>query len=199
MRPGGPQLYDGVVEFDADAAAHADDHRLAVHGVEPSLPVIHDVLGDEADALLAADHRFQPRPLALEFLLRGRLFLLGHILEFGIDLWPFLVLQFDFREAAFVEDADGCVVLEEVEFNYFSSRVVSNRSVVFDDGRQLEQVISIRAYSLHELGKLLHAAGFRVIEVSGGMHNRGRFFGGKSRDIVVVAERRAKERKATAG
>ncbi|MBT8496135.1 MAG: hypothetical protein KJO07_24030, partial [Deltaproteobacteria bacterium] len=87
-------------------------------------------------------------------------------------------------------EGDGCVVLEEVEFNYFSSRMLSQRSVVFDDGRQLEQEISIRSYSLHELGKLLHAAGFRVIEVSGGMHTRSRFFGGRSRDIVVVAERR---------
>jgi len=86
-------------------------------------------------------------------------------------------------------EGDGCVVLEEVEFNYFSSRVLSHRSVVFDDGRQLEQDISVRAYSLHELGKLLHTAGFRVVEVSGGMHNRGRFFGCRSRDIVVVAER----------
>jgi hypothetical protein len=63
--------------------------------------------------------------------------------------------------------------------------------VVFDDGRQLEQEISVRAYSLHELGKLLHAAGFRVIEISGSMHTRGRFFGNQSRDIIVVAERRS--------
>lgn len=86
-------------------------------------------------------------------------------------------------------EGDGCVVLEEVDFNYFSSRIVSNRSVVFDDGRQLEQEISLRAYSLHELGKLLHAAGFRVLEISGSMTTRGRFFGAKARDIVVVAER----------
>jgi SAM-dependent methyltransferase len=88
-------------------------------------------------------------------------------------------------------EGDGCVILEEVDFNYFSSRIVSNRSVVFDDGRQLEQEISIRAYSLHELGKLLHAAGFRVLEVSGSMNTRGRFFGAKARDIIVVAEKRA--------
>jgi SAM-dependent methyltransferase len=87
-------------------------------------------------------------------------------------------------------EGDGCVVLEEVEFNYFSSRIISNRSVVFDDGRQMEQEISIRSFSLHELGKLLHAAGFRVIEVSGSMATRGRFFGAQSRDLVVVAERR---------
>ncbi|MBL4632480.1 MAG: class I SAM-dependent methyltransferase [Kofleriaceae bacterium] len=88
-------------------------------------------------------------------------------------------------------EGDGCVVLEEVEFNYFSSRVVSNRSVVFDDGRQLEQEISLRSFSLHELGKFLHSVGFRVLEISGSMSTRGRFFGAHSRDIVVVAERRS--------
>ncbi len=87
-------------------------------------------------------------------------------------------------------EGDGCVVLEEVEFNYFSSRVQSKRSVVFDDGRQVEQEISVRVYSLHEIGKLLHAAGFRVLEVSGSMATRGRFLGNRSREIIVVAERR---------
>jgi SAM-dependent methyltransferase len=86
-------------------------------------------------------------------------------------------------------EGDGCVVLEEVDFNYFSSRVCVNRSVVFDDGRQLEQEISIRAYSLHEVGKLMLAAGFRVLEVSGSYQTRGRFFGNQSRHIIVVAER----------
>ncbi len=96
-------------------------------------------------------------------------------------------------------EGDGCVVLEEVEFNYFSSRIVSSRSVVFDDGRQLEQEISLRSYSLHELGKLLHAAGFRVLEISGSMSTRGRFFGAQSRSIIVLAEKRAArdERAAT--
>jgi SAM-dependent methyltransferase len=90
-------------------------------------------------------------------------------------------------------EGDGCVVLEEVEFNYFSSRIHSNRSVVFDDGRQIEQEISVRAYSLHELGKLLHAAGFRVVEVSGSVHTRGRYFGNHSRHIIVVAEKKPKD------
>ena len=87
-------------------------------------------------------------------------------------------------------EGDGCVVLEEVDFNYFTSRLVSNRSIVFDDGRQVEQEISIRSYSLHEVGKLLHGAGFRVLSVSGGLAARGRFFGKDSRQIIVVAERR---------
>ncbi len=87
-------------------------------------------------------------------------------------------------------EGDGCVVLEEVELNYFSSRIQVNRSVVFDDGRQLEQEISVRAYSLHEVGKLMHAAGFRVLEVSGGYQTRSRFFGNQSRHIIVLAERK---------
>jgi SAM-dependent methyltransferase len=90
-------------------------------------------------------------------------------------------------------EGDGCVILEEVDFNYFSSRIQCNRSVVFDDGRQVEQEISMRAYSLHEIGKLLHAAGFRVLEISGSMATRGRFFGGASRHIIVVAERKPKD------
>jgi SAM-dependent methyltransferase len=96
-------------------------------------------------------------------------------------------------------EGDGCVVLEEVDFNYFSSRIVSNRSVVFDDGRQLEQEISIRSFGLHELGKLLHSVGFRVVEVSGSMSTKGRFFGAHSRDIVVVAERRVEKPGAGSG
>ena len=96
-------------------------------------------------------------------------------------------------------EGDGCVVLEEVDFNYFTSRIVSSRSVVFEDGRQLEQEISIRAYALHELGKVLHGAGFRVLEVSGNLAARGRFFGKDSRNLWIVAEKRSdREREPTA-
>ncbi len=85
---------------------------------------------------------------------------------------------------------EGCVVLEEVDFNYFSSRLQTQRSIILEDGRQLEQEISIRAYSLHEIGKVLHHAGFRVIEVSGGLGLRGKFFGAQSRQLLVLAEKK---------
>jgi len=87
-------------------------------------------------------------------------------------------------------EGDGCVVLEEVDFNYYTSRLVSQRSVVFEDARQVEQEISIRAYGLHELGKLLHQCGFRVLEVSGSIAMRGRFFGADSRNLIILAEKR---------
>lgn len=87
-------------------------------------------------------------------------------------------------------EGDGCVVLEEVEFNFNTSRILTHRSVVFEDGRQLDQEISVRAYSLHELGKVLRQAGFRVIEVSGSIYTPGRFFGASSRNLIILAERR---------
>ena len=88
-------------------------------------------------------------------------------------------------------EGDGCVVLEEVDFNYYNSRLVVRRSVVFEDGRQLEQDISIRVYSLHELGRVLQQAGLRVLDVSGHLAMRGRYFGASSRSLLVVAERRS--------
>src|SRR5262249_62338868 len=51
---------------------------------------------------------------------------------------------------------DGCVVLEEVDFNYFTSRVGSNRSVVFEEGRHLEQETSVGASALHKPGRDFH-------------------------------------------
>jgi SAM-dependent methyltransferase len=86
-------------------------------------------------------------------------------------------------------EGDGCVVLEEVDFNYHTSRVLVRRSVVFGNGRQTEQEISMRAYSLHEVGKLLRQAGLRVLQVSGGMAAKSRFFGASSRNIIAVCER----------
>jgi len=84
----------------------------------------------------------------------------------------------------------GCVVLEEVDFNYFTSRLEVQRQIILEDGRQLVQDISIRLYSLHEIGKILHHAGFRVLEVSGSFELRNRFYGTESRQLLIVAEKR---------
>jgi SAM-dependent methyltransferase len=88
-------------------------------------------------------------------------------------------------------EGDGCVVLEEVDFNYHTSRVLIRRSVVFGNGRQSEQELSMRAYSLHEVGKILRQAGLRVIDVSGGLATKSRFFGAASRNIIALCERPA--------
>lgn len=87
-------------------------------------------------------------------------------------------------------EGEGCVVLEEVEFNFNTSRILTHRSVVFEDGRQLDHEISVRAYSLHELGKLFRQTGFRVIDVAGSIYTPSRFFGAASRNLIILAERK---------
>jgi SAM-dependent methyltransferase len=90
-------------------------------------------------------------------------------------------------------EGNGCVVLEEVDFNFHTSRILTHRSIVFEDGRQLEQEISVRAFSLHEIGRLLRQAGFRVLDISGSLATRGHFFGSTSRNLLILAEKRAEE------
>ena len=86
-------------------------------------------------------------------------------------------------------EGDGCVVLEEVDFDFHTSRVLIRRSIVFVDGRQVENEISIRAYSLHELGRVLRRAGFQVVDVSGSLTAKEPFLGAASRHVVIVCER----------
>ncbi|HEX6239429.1 MAG TPA: methyltransferase domain-containing protein, partial [Polyangiales bacterium] len=90
-------------------------------------------------------------------------------------------------------EGDGCVCMEESEFNFFTSRLHVKRTVILDNGRQTENEYSLRMYSLHELGQLLNGIGFRVREVSGRDALPGVFFGQESPNLVIVAERRAQD------
>jgi len=85
---------------------------------------------------------------------------------------------------------DGCVVMEESSFNYIASRLAVKRNVILDDGRQRESMYSIRLYSLHELGQILHLRGFRVVEITGREAMPGVFFGADSPKLIILAERR---------
>jgi 2-polyprenyl-3-methyl-5-hydroxy-6-metoxy-1,4-benzoquinol methylase len=87
-------------------------------------------------------------------------------------------------------EGDGCVCMEESEFNFFTSRLHVKRTVILDGGKQTETEYALRLYSLHELGQLLHSAGFRVIEVSGREALTGVFFGQESPQMIIVAERK---------
>ena len=90
-------------------------------------------------------------------------------------------------------EGDGCVCMEESEFNFFTSRLHVKRTVILDNGRQTENEYSLRMYSLHELGQLLNGIGFRVREVSGRDALPGVFFGQESPNLVIVAERRTQD------
>jgi SAM-dependent methyltransferase len=87
-------------------------------------------------------------------------------------------------------EGDGCVIMEESDFNYYSSRLHVKRTMMRDDGRQTDVDYNIRLYSVHELGQMLKQCGFVIREVSGQEATRGCFFGAQSSRIVLLAERR---------
>lgn len=86
-------------------------------------------------------------------------------------------------------EGDSCVCMDDMSLDFITSRLRVKRSVILDDGRTRECIYSIRVYSLHELGKLLHDVGFRVAEASGHPATPGVFFGDHSSRIIVVAEK----------
>ena len=86
-------------------------------------------------------------------------------------------------------EGNGCVVLEEVDYAFETNRVLLRRSIVYRDGRQVEQELSIRSYTMNELGRVFRQAGFRVRNVSGSYATPGRFFGATSRNLIFTAER----------
>ncbi|KYF77218.1 hypothetical protein BE11_18040 [Sorangium cellulosum] len=86
-------------------------------------------------------------------------------------------------------EGDGCVCMDEMQVDFFTSRLRVKRTVMFEDGRSREIDYSIRLYGLHELGKLLHEAGFKVTEVTGHPAHPGVFFGSESPRLIILAER----------
>ena len=105
--PVGAQGDQLIVEFDADAAAHGYDQAFAVHGGEAVLEVLHDVGGDQGEALGAAHHGFELCPLALELFAGGEFFPFGNIFKVGVDVGPLVGVEVDFGQAGFVVDLDG--------------------------------------------------------------------------------------------
>ena len=86
-------------------------------------------------------------------------------------------------------EGDSCVCMDDMSVDYISSRLRVKRSIILDDGRTKESLYSLRLYSLHELGKLLHEVGFRVTEASGHPSTPGVFFGPNSPRIIMLAQR----------
>jgi SAM-dependent methyltransferase len=86
-------------------------------------------------------------------------------------------------------EGDSCVCMDDMSVDFISSRLRVKRSIILDDGRTKESLFSLRLYSLHELGKLLHEVGFRVTEASGHPATPGVFFGPNSPRIIMLAQR----------
>lgn len=83
-----------------------------------------------------------------------------------------------------------CIFLEEVDFDYSRSILHTKRSFIYEDGSPpLEQNSFVRLYGMHEMMQLLKNAGFRLIEVSGGLSMRGRFLGTNSDRMIFLLEK----------
>jgi SAM-dependent methyltransferase len=86
-------------------------------------------------------------------------------------------------------EGEGCVCMDEMRVDFIHSRLRVKRMVMLDDGRTRELDYSIRLYTLHELGRLLHDVGFKVTEVSGHPATPGVFMGADSPRLIVLAEK----------
>ena len=102
--PVGTMSDQGVVEINADPTTHTDDHGLAFHRLHSLLEMLHQVLGNEFDALRVADQSLQCRPLGLELLLLGELLALRDLIELLIELRQCRCIQRQLRDPAFVID-----------------------------------------------------------------------------------------------
>ncbi|HEY6460074.1 MAG TPA: methyltransferase domain-containing protein, partial [Polyangiaceae bacterium] len=87
-------------------------------------------------------------------------------------------------------EGDGCVCMDEMSVDFITSRMKVKRTMMLDDGRSREIEYSMRVYSLHELGKILHEHGFKVCEVSGRLGTPGVYFGNESPRTIILAEKR---------
>jgi SAM-dependent methyltransferase len=87
-------------------------------------------------------------------------------------------------------EGDGCVCMDEMNIDFITSRMKIKRTLMLDDGRSREIEYSLRVYSLHELGRILHEHGFKVCEVSGRIATPSVFFGNESPRTIILAEKR---------
>jgi len=86
-------------------------------------------------------------------------------------------------------EGEGCTCMDDMHVDFFTSRLRVRRTAMFDDGHSRELDYSIRLYALHELGKMLHETGFKVVEVTGHHAHPGVFFGAESPRMIILAER----------
>ncbi len=86
-------------------------------------------------------------------------------------------------------EGDGAICMDDMSLDWITSRLKVKRSLILDDGRSRECTYSVRLYTLHELGKLLHDVGFRVTQASGDVATPGVFFGPCSPRVIIRAQK----------
>lgn len=84
----------------------------------------------------------------------------------------------------------NALIHDEIDLDPRTNRFRVRRAVLRADGRERQDLIDLRGYSLHELLDLLHSEGFVPLEISGRVETRGAYFGAESPSIIVLAELR---------
>jgi hypothetical protein len=74
-----------------------------------------------------------------------------------------------------------------VKIDFITSRLRVKRTLMLHSGKNAECNYSLRIYGLHELGKVLHDIGFKVLGVSGRPEMPGVFFGSASPRLIILA------------
>jgi len=86
-------------------------------------------------------------------------------------------------------EGDGCVCIDDVSIDFITSRLRVKRTMMLTNGKNRECSYSVRMYGLHELGKILHDVGFKILKVSGRPEMPGVFFGAASPRIIILASK----------
>jgi SAM-dependent methyltransferase len=86
-------------------------------------------------------------------------------------------------------EGDGCVCIDDVTLDFITSRMKVKRTLMLTNGKNRECTYSVRIYGLHELGKMLHDVGFKILKVSGRPEMPGVFFGSTSPRILILASK----------
>jgi SAM-dependent methyltransferase len=84
----------------------------------------------------------------------------------------------------------NALIHDEIDLDPRTNRFRVRRAILRSDGRERQDLIDLRGYSLHELLDLLHSEGFVPLEISGRVETRGAYFGAESPWIIVLAELR---------
>jgi len=100
------------VQGNADAPAHADDHRLAGQGLLAGFEVFDQIPGDLGQAVGCADQPFHLGPTGDETLSLLDFFGFGELFNLLVEAGPLLFGQFELNEPVFVIDGDGRTVFD---------------------------------------------------------------------------------------
>jgi SAM-dependent methyltransferase len=87
-------------------------------------------------------------------------------------------------------ESGDLVVMEDVDLDPMTSRLVIDRSILDGQGRSWEQKISIRLFAPHEWLALFDMVGLDLIELTGDWAHPGVHFGGFSRQCIAMGRRR---------